>query len=251
MLNVEDKKMSGEVTANLNTMPLANLIVLFVGIIVLIIVAAVIVKKLNVPVGKGFIKDSDYEYDQRCILANHKIKGDIDNIDWILQKTLREQTKNFNCKILEVGNVTNMCKPAMKSIINIFKDPFYSYISNNHFTREFMSNNYNSYRQNLINAIRNEHANLSIEYGSDKCKNNELSKWADIEKDVETIVDEWLVMVQQEVKKACYQKINLYKAEIKNLEKSTVWNGVIEQCVEKNQTYIREIETRLEKMGAL
>lgn len=237
--------MNGEVTANLNTMPLTNLIVIFAGLIILMVVAAILVKKMNLTIGKGSIKVSDYEYDQRCILANHKIKEDIDNIDWILQKNLREQTKNFNCKILEVGNVTNMCKPAMKSIINIFKDPFYSYISNNHFTREFMPNNFSSYRTNLLNAIRNEHANLSIEYNSDKCQNNELSKWADIEKDVEAIVDEWLVMVQNEVKKACYQKIILYQTEIKNLEKSTVWKSVIESCISKNENYIKEIEKRI------
>lgn len=243
--------MSGEVTANLNTIPLPNLIVLFVGVLVLMVVAAILIKVFNINIGKGSIKVSDYEYDQRCILANHKIKEDIDNIDWNLQKSLREQTKNFNCKILEVGNVLNMCKPAMKSIINIFKDPFYSYISNNHFTREFMPTNYDSYRANLIAAIKNEHANLSVEYGSDKCKNNELSNWSDIEKDVEGIVDDWLIMVQHEVKKACYQKISLYNTEIKNLEKSTVWKGVIEQCVSKNRTYINEIETRLKAMGQM
>lgn len=174
--------MSGEVTANLNTIPLSNLIVLFIGIIILMVVAAIIVKKLNINIGKGAIKTADYEYDQRCILVNHKIKEDVDNIDWVLQKTLREQTKNFNCKIIEVGNAVNMCKPVIKSIVNIFKDPFYSYISNNHFTREFMPSNYPSYRQNLINAVRNEHNNISMEYSSDKCNKNELSKWSDIEK---------------------------------------------------------------------
>lgn len=225
--------MNGEITANLNTIPLSNLIVLFIGALVLMVVAAILIKVFNLNIGKGSIKVSDYEYDQRCILANHKIKEDIDNIDWILQKTLREQTKSFNCKILEVGNAMNMCKPVMKSIINIFKDPFYSYISNNHFTREFMPTNYDSYRANLINAIKNEHKNILIEYNFDSCKKNELSQWEDIKEDVETVVDEWLVMVQNEVKKACYQKIKLYETEIINLEKSAVWKSVIEQCIEK------------------
>lgn len=64
-------------------------------------------------------------------------------------------------------------------------------------------------------------------------------------KDVEAIVDDWLIMTQNEVKKACNQKITLYKNEIKNLEKSAVWKGVIEQCIVKNETYIKEIEKRI------
>lgn len=243
--------MDGKITADLNTIPVATLLIILGGIVVVMIVAALLIKKLGIEVSKGTIKSSDYEYDQRCILANHKIKEDIDNIDWNLQKSLREQTKNYNCKIIEVGNAMKMCRPAMKSIINIFKDPFYSYISNNHFTREFMPTNYNSYRQNLINAIKNEHSNLSIEYNHDSCSKNELSQWTEIESDVEVIVDDWLIMVQNEVKKACYQKISLYESEIKNLEKSNVWKGVIEQCISKNRTYIKEIENRLEKMGRL
>lgn len=237
------------VTANINTMPISTLLIIIGGLLLVIIVAAFVIKKFGLDISKGSIKASTYEYDQKCILVNHKIKEDIDNIDWILQKNLREQTKNFSCKITEIGNVINMCRPTMRSIINTFKDPFCSCISNNHFTKEFMPTNFDSYRANLINAIKNEHQNLLLEYNKDKCHNNELSQWDKIETDVEHIVDDWLIMAMNEVKKTCYEKINLYKNEIKNLEKSQIWNEVISDCIAKNENYIKEISQRLQRMG--
>jgi hypothetical protein len=50
-----------------------------------------------------------------------------------------------------------------------------------------------------------------------------------------------------EVKNSCYEKICLYESEMPNLEKSTIWKEIIQNCIDKNKTYIKEIEKRLEK----
>ena len=65
--------MDQTVTA-VSTMPLENLITIIVGIVIILIVVAVLIKVFNLNISKGTIKSSDYEYDQRCLIVNHKIK---------------------------------------------------------------------------------------------------------------------------------------------------------------------------------
>lgn len=231
----------------ISTMPLTNLIVTFTGIIVVLIVVAVLVKKLGITISKGTIKASDYEYDQRCLIVNHKIKEDIDNIDWKLQKKLRERTKTLSYSISKIGTIKDMCQASRKSLFNTYREPFYNCISNNHFTREFLPTNFENYRQALVQNLRALHQVLFIEYNLDKCEHDDMQDWEEVEKDFYDLVDEWLIIAMNEVKNSCYEKICLYESEMPNLEKSTIWKEIIQNCIDKNKTYIKEIEKRLEK----
>jgi hypothetical protein len=239
--------MDQTVTA-VSTMPLENLITIIVGIVIILIVIAVLIKVFNLNISKGTIKSSDYEYDQRCLIVNHKIKEDVENIDWKLQKNLREQTKHLSYSISKIGNVQEMCQASRKSLFNAYREPFYNCISNNHFTREFLPSNYESYRQNLIQSLRAIHQVLFIEYNLDSCKMDDMRDWVDVESEFNALVDEWLEMAMNEVKKSCYEKINLYETEMHSVEKSSIWKEIIQTCIEKNKNYIKEIEKRLESL---
>lgn len=239
--------MDQTVTA-VSTMPLENLITIIVGIVIILIVVAVLIKVFNLNISKGTIKSADYEYDQRCLIVNHKIKEDVENIDWKLQKNLREQTKHLSYSISKIGNVQEMCQASRKSLFNAYREPFYNCISNNHFTREFLPSNYESYRQNLIQSLRAIHQVLYIEYNLDSCKMDDMRDWVDVESEFNALVDEWLEMAMNEVKKSCYEKINLYEIEMHSVEKSSIWKEIIQTCIEKNKNYIKEIEKRLESL---
>lgn len=239
--------MDQTVTA-VSTMPLENLITIIVGVVIILIVVAVLIKVFNLNISKGTIKTSDYEYDQRCLIVNHKIKEDVENIDWKLQKNLREQTKHLSYSISKIGNVQEMCQASRKSLFNAYREPFYNCISNNHFTREFLPSNYESYRQNLIQSLRAIHQVLYIEYNLDSCKMDDMRDWVDVECEFNALVDEWLEMAMNEVKKSCYEKINLYETEMHSVEKSSIWKEIIQTCIEKNKNYIKEIEKRLESL---
>lgn len=238
--------MEQTVTA-VSTMPLENLITIIVGIVVILIVIAVLIKVFNLNISKGTIKSSDYEYDQRCLIVNHKIKEDVDNIDWKLQKRLREQTKYLSYSIYKIGRVQEMCQAARKSLSSSYREPFYNCISNNHFTREFLPTSFDSYRQNLIQSLRAIHQALLIEYKTDNCKMDDMQDWEDVETCFENLVDEWLEMAMNEVRKSCYEKVNLYETEIGTIEKSQIWKEIIQNCIEKNKMYIKEIDKRLQE----
>lgn len=241
--------MSGEVTADLTSISTSNLLIIIGGIILIMFVALFLVKKLGLSVSKGSISATDYNYDQRCIFINHKIKEDVDNIDWNLQKSLREQTQTFDYDITEIGKIKDMCVAARYFLISSSKEPFYACISNNHFTRQFMPSNFDSYRTNLLAALRNEHTHNMFIFNFDECKNNDMSQWENVKDEYEKLADKWLVMAMNEVKKACHQKLTLYKLEIKNMEKSKNWSEIIQQCIDKNENYIKEIDMRLSQMG--
>ncbi|MBR6552815.1 MAG: hypothetical protein IKT89_08260 [Clostridia bacterium] len=231
-----------------STMPLSNLIVMIIGIIVILVVVAILIKVFNLTISKGTIKSADYEYDQRCLIVNHKIKEDVENIDWKLQKSLREQTKHLSYSISKIGNVEEMCQASRKSLFNTYREPFYNCISNNHFTREFLPSNYDSYRQNLIQSLRAIHQVLYIEYNLDSCKMDDMQDWKDVEENFYALVDEWLIMAMNEVRKSCYEKIDLYETEFHSVEKSPIWKEIIQNCIDKNKNYIKEIDKRLETL---
>ena len=77
---------------------------------------------------------------------------------------------------------------------------------------------------------------------------DDMRDWVDVEGEFNALVDEWLEMAMNEVKKSCYEKINLYETEMHSVEKSSIWKEIIQTCIEKNKNYIKEIEKRLESL---
>ncbi|MCQ2086546.1 MAG: hypothetical protein MJZ37_00520 [Bacilli bacterium] len=243
--------MQGEISANLTTMPLSNLIVIFVGIIAVISITLFLVRKLGLSISKGTLKTSDYEYDQTCQTVMYHLQEVIESVDYELRCSMRRQTKSCNYKISKISCIEKMCQTSRRSLFYAFKDPFYEYINNNHFTRELMPENYPSYRNQLLEMIREIHREILFENTLDNCDKNVMEQWNSVEESFQTLIDDWLVMVMTEVRKSCARKIKLYEAEIKNVEQSQHWSQVLQDCIEKNKYYIQVLDERLKKSGVI
>ena len=230
--------MSGNVDADLNSMPLVNLIVLIVGVIAIILVIAFVIKKFGIQVSKGTIKASDYKYDQDCQTIMYHLQETIDSIDYETRCAMRRQTKPCNYKIAQIGNIQDMCHSSRRSLFYALKEPFYDYINNNHFTREFLPENFEPYRTSLIEYIRETYQELFFEYNFDDCDKNRMQEWDEVADDMEMFVDSWLVMIMTAVKRACARKIEEYKKVLPDVQKSNHWNTVVTGCIDKNTKYI-------------
>lgn len=233
--------MSGEVNADLNTIPILNLIIIFVGIILVILVIALVIKKFGLQVSKGTIKASDYHYDQDCQTIMYHLQETIETIDYETRCAMRRQTKPCNYRIAQIGDIQNMCHASRRSLFYALKEPFYDYINNNHFTREFLPDNFEPYRTSLIEYIRETYQELLLEYNFDECSNDTMQEWSEVEDDMEHFIDSWLVMIMTNVKRACARKIEEYQKVLPMVEKSTHWNAVLTGCIDKNNKYIESI----------
>lgn len=231
--------MDGAVTANLTVMPLSNLVILLVGIVVIMIVAAILIKKCNLTVSKGSIKVADYEIDQKCQTTMYHVQDTIDNIDYETRNAIRRQTKVSNYKIAGIGKVSDMCNSSRRSLYHSFKEPFYDFINANHFTREFRPDNIDSYKDNIFECIHEIHQELTFEYRLDDCDRNEMDIWNEVAPQFEQLVDDWLLMAFKEVKKGCLSKIKVYEKLVPEMEKSKHWSSVLSECIQKNKDYIK------------
>lgn len=240
--------MSGEVTANLNTIPLTNLIVILAGVILIMIVGGVLIKIFNLNISKGSIKVADYENDLRSQATSYHLQETIDNIDFDTRNAIRRQTKVCNYKIAKIGTVSDMCQTARRSLYHSFKEPFYDYINANHFTQEFRPENIDSYKENLLENIREIYQELLFEYSMDDCDKNVMDIWEEVAPDFTQLVDDWLVMALKEVRKGCGRKINVYQLMLPEVEKSKHWKEILDNCVLKNEGYIKNINTILGNM---
>lgn len=240
--------MSGEITADLTKMAPTNLLIIFGGLILVMIVAAFLVKKFNLVVSKGAIKVSDYEYDQQCQNIIYHLQDTIENVDYETKNAIRRQTKACNYKIAKIGTISELCQTARRSLYHAFKEPFYDYINANHFTRELRPDNFESYRKNLIDVIQELHQELMFEYQSDDCDKNTIDEWDLVDKQFERLVDDWLMMVMVEVKKSCARKIQIYNQLLPEVKDSKHWNEVLTGCISKNEEYMSNIKTLVDEL---
>lgn len=242
--------MKEEVVSSLASMSTSNLIIIIVGILVLMIAAAILIKKCDLIVSKGSIKVTDYETDQKCQAIMYHMQDAIDNIDYDTRSSIRRQTKVSNYKIAGIGRISDMCQTSRRSLFHSFKEPFYDFINANHFTREFRPDNIDSYKANLFECIREIHQELSFEYKLDGCDRNEMDVWTAVSPQFEQLVDDWLLMAFKEVKKSCIRKIELYERYIPELEKSKHWSEVLSECINKNKEYIKNQDELIKKFEA-
>ena len=228
-------------------MPVTNLIIIIVGIIILLVVLAYVIKKFGIRISKDSISARDYEYDQSCQTVMYHLQENIEQIDYETRRNIRRETLLCNYLISNLDSIGTMCPPARRSLFFALKEPFYEVINNNHFTRELMPGNYDLYRTSIFNALQDSYQNLLMEYGTDSCDKDNLPEWLQVEDDFYTIVDRWLEMAQGEVIKSCKRKINLYQKEYKSVENSKHWKQVLTDCITKNNYYIEVMNKRLEK----
>lgn len=238
--------MEGKITADLTNMSPLNLVIIFAGILVLIVVIAILIKKLNIQFSKGSITVSDYQHDQECQTIIYHLGDSIETIDYETKNAIRRQTKASNYKIAKIGSINDMCQTGRRSLFHAFKEPFFDYINANHFTRELRPDNFESYRSNLLEIIHEQYQELMYEYKMDDCDRNQMDDWEIVSEQFEKLVDTWLLMVMIEVKKACARKIKLYEQILPEIKESKHWSDIINSCITKNSDYIKNITSLIE-----
>jgi len=234
--------MHGEITANLSTMPVANMITLLVGTAVLLIIAGIVIVIIVRKLGIKSFGPFKTEHDNTTTMydMNEKIK----DIDDLCHRQMRQTTERIKLHISNIFVGMNICIPARVSIASAIRFPLFESISNNHFTTELMPERYKAYRERIIETMKDEYVSLATANKEEQCNRDKLPSWDVMGEQLTTCIDLWLKRVAKEVMDACEKKIVVYKYYLRIFEeaKDDYRAGICKECIEKNERYIRELK---------
>ena len=162
----------------------------------------------------------------------------IENIDYETRSEMRKQTRPCNYKLSSIGEIQSMCHASRRSLFSALKEPLYDYINNNHFTRELLPENFETYRSTLIEYVRESYQELFLEYNYDDCNKDNMQQWAEVSEEMKSFIDDWLVKIMVSTKKACSRKIEAYERTLPEIQDSEHWKAIVEGCIDKNKHYI-------------
>jgi len=234
--------MHGEIKADLGTMPVANMIILLVGIAVLLIITAivivVIVRKLGI---KSF---GPFKMEHNNTTSMYDMNEKIKDIDDLCHRQMRDITDRMKIHIGNIFTKMNICVPARVSISSAIRLPLHESISNNHFTKELMPSRYPIYRGRIIDTIKDEYESIESASENEQCGRDILPPWEKMSKQLVACVDLWLKRIAKEVMDSCEKKVVVYKQYLKQFEETgdSYRSGICRECIEKNEKYISELK---------
>lgn len=200
-----------------------------------------IVKKLGI---KNIGNIRLEQYGQTTLYSMNEAVKDIDDIN---RRQMRQITGNIKIHISNIFAEINVCPIARVAISSAIRLPLFESIANNHFTTELMPDNFESYRNRIIEMIRDEYISLSSFSKEIQCTRDSLPSWEEIKKHLLECIDLWLNRITREVIRCCEKKIAIYKKYHIDFEasKDNYRAEITRKCIEKNERYIDILKTRV------
>jgi hypothetical protein len=234
--------MNGEIKADFTSMPVSNMITLFIGFAILLIIAGILIVSIVRKLGIKSFGPFKMEHDNLSTMyeMNEKIR----DIDDICHKQMRFITDKIKIHISNMFVDMNICVPTRVSISSSIRYPLYESIANNHFTTELMPDRFPSYRERIIENMKDEYISLANASRDKQCTRDALPVWEQMGEQLIKCVDLWLKRISKEVIDACDKKIAIYREFLRLFEisKDIFRTGICKECIEKNERYIREIK---------
>jgi hypothetical protein len=231
----------GKVDADIAAIPLANIVAISIGLILLLIVIAVIIKKL------GIISIGPLKLEHRGLSTEYRMNEATDAEDDICRKQMRQITNNMKINISNIFTGLRICTIAKVAISSTIRYPLFESIANNHFTTELMNDNYKGYRDRIIEMMKEEYVSLSSVSEDIQCNREALPKWDQVSKKLLECIDSWLRRISKEVIRACEKKITIYKTYSDDFKEANdkYRIDICKQCIDKNERYITVLKDRL------
>jgi len=237
--------MNGSFDANLTTIPPLNLIILFTGLAVLLILISIIlvfiVKKLGVKNIGGI------QLEHRGMSTEYHMNNETKDSDDSCKKQMRQITDSIKIHISNIFAGTAICPIARVAISSVILKPLYASLGNNHFTTELMPERFDAYRSRIIELVKDEYISLSSFSTEVNCTRDTLPLWDVVNKRFYESVDIWLKRISREVIQSCEKKITIYQKYLEQFAaaKDDYRTGIVRSLIEKNEKYIVVLRTRI------
>jgi hypothetical protein len=233
-----------DVKADFTDMPLANIIAIGVGIVVILTSVVVLsvwaIKKLNIrklgPV--RMLEEQQQKNDQhnKSISCLHYMDDEIDEIDNNLRMQCHQIILEYSSHIRVVLREITSDNSVSGSMIANVKVILSGSVIRNHYTRELMPERLNKYRERYLGQMEDFYKNQSAYMNAVT-----LPPWEDAKKVFEHVLDEWIKRIKQAVIISCEEKIEVYDRYKNRFKEGDPWLTVCQDCREKNVGYIKAL----------
>jgi hypothetical protein len=101
----------------------------------------------------------------------------------------------------------------------------------------------------LFELIEDEYRNMFSASLRTDCPNDDIPDWDTAKAKIQTVFSQWVQYLLVEVIRTCNQKLDTYNRYLPNFAKNDddYRGGIIKQCIEKNERYIRDLTSVLEQ----
>jgi hypothetical protein len=176
----------------------------------------------------------------------HSMNEATKDSDDLCRRQLRQITSNMKIHISNMFIDINVCSIARVALSSAIRFPLYESVANNHFTRELMPENYEGYRERIIEMMRDEYISLSSVAKDTSCNRESLPAWEAISGNLIACIDLWIKRVSREVMLNCERKIQIYQKYQGEFEdaKDEYRLKIVKNCIQKNEEYIVTLKRR-------
>jgi hypothetical protein len=230
------------VKADITALPLANIIAIGIGIVVILTAVAVLsvwaIKKLGIkklgPVQMLEEQQQKNDEHNKSISCLHYMDDEIDEIDNTLRmqchQIILEYSSHIRVALRQISADDAVCGNLIANVKVILSGS----VIRNHYTRELMPERLNKYRERYIGQMEDFYRNQSS-YTTVVT----LPPWDESKKVFEHLLDEWIKRIKQAVVSACEEKIEVYDRYKNRFKEDDPWMSVCLDCREKNVNYVK------------
>ncbi|GHV93625.1 hypothetical protein AGMMS50268_41280 [Spirochaetia bacterium] len=230
-----------EATANLDKMPVKNIITL--GLIALIAIPLIavcvvfIIKKLNIkkigPVQMMEEQKKENDQHNKAISCLHYMDEEINEIDSDLRTECHQIVLEFTPHMNVVLRDITSDEVMRGNLVSNMKVILSGSVIRNHFTRELMPERYAKYRARIIGQIEDFYRNIFANIGPAS-----MLPWEEVRGIFVAILDEWINRIKAAVSVACEEKVEVYERYKLRFKPDNPWFAVAEECRSRNSCYI-------------
>lgn len=222
---------------DLSTIPLTTVIALLVTVVVLVIILIKAMRSLHIT------KIGSIEIDYSGQAANALTVKKLEDIDSQLKDDVSDMTRNMSKQFLD-DRQRQLCFFARRAISVSILATLQERTASNHFTTRLKPDRVKQYKATIMMSIEDYYKEMLIG-DSARCptnKDSSMEDWEYVKSFYSLIVSEWIVRVARLVLNACQDKISVYENALKEVKKSNYWYNVFNECKNKNEVYVQNME---------
>jgi hypothetical protein len=180
---------------------------------------------------------------------NKKLDDDIAKCDHVLLDTATELADNLRRGLSRYLDAFIKYPAGKRTVSGAIRIPLYNAIRRNNFKIVLRPENISGYIDKLMKDIKAEYDEVDGEQESFVCPIHggscvDYPAWADLETPLrKRIIEEWVMPLKAAEITKCKSKIELYEKQILIFKDLEYEDRVIicQQCIEKNENYIKEL----------
>jgi hypothetical protein len=216
--------------------PFKNMLIVIIGIPLILLVVAFIIKQLKVT------QLGPFKFGENGVGMNKQYELDlkVEDLDKVLSRKLKDIIEDLKKTIFNNLSVYQICNISKRAITSISTLPYYKIINGGEIAKTLNVVDIIELNSDLLNSIQADYIPLSNDA---VCNVIKLPSWEELSKIENDLFKTFYKKAGKEVIASCKAKIEIYENSIEDFkdlgEKKRV--EILNNCIDKNTKHIKAI----------